>query len=64
MDINTQMLQVKLMDFGLNPAEWILESQDRIGNLFQMCVRHSEDGDLILQGWALSEAWITLSYQG
>lgn len=64
MNANLQLLQSKLMDFGLNPAEWILESQCRIGNLFQLCVRNHEDRDLILQGWAVRESWLLLSFQG
>ncbi len=61
MNANLQLLQAKLSDFGLNPAEWILEYQIRIGHVFQLALRRQDGGELILEGWAMREAWLALS---
>lgn len=70
MNANMKLLRAKLTDFGLNPADWILETESRIGPIFEFALRrHADtdsdtDGALILQGWAMQETWLTLSIQG
>jgi hypothetical protein len=64
MNADLQLLQSKLTDFGLNPKEWILETQNRVGNLFHLRVRNHREHDLILMGWAEAGGWLLLSYQG
>lgn len=64
MQANSQVLRSKLRDFGLDPRQWILESQNRLGGLFQIQLRSTHDRELVLQGWAEGDAWLILSYQG
>jgi hypothetical protein len=59
-----QKLHVRLVDFGLNPNEWILESTKTFGNLLHLNIRNRKDRELTLTGWALAESWLDLSFQG
>ncbi len=64
MHANLQMLKSQLVDFGLNPNEWILESTRKFGDLFHLNIRHQTDRELILSGWAVNDLWLDLSFQG
>ena len=61
MNINMPILKQKLSDFGLNPSEWILETPRPIAGLFHFHVRNE---DMLLEGWAGREHWLSLSYVG
>jgi hypothetical protein len=64
MHLNLNLLHHQLVDFGLNPSEWILEFTRKSGDLFHLNIRHQTDHDLILNGWAVAESWLELSFQG
>ena len=64
MDDRLQRLQEKLKEFGLNPREWAVTVHSYGGGVQKLMVCHRVDGDLVLEGWASRDHWLSLQVQG
>lgn len=60
MNCDLSVLKAGLRQFGLNPADWIIEAKATLGGLTHFELHRQADGHALFEGWAESGRWISL----